>query len=62
MRYATTGDVKKYLKSNYTWNDKIKMLYNIISSLNTFHQEKLMHGDLHSGNILYFPYLFQAMI
>ncbi len=25
MRYAAEGDLKKYLKSNYTgWNDKIK--------------------------------------
>ena len=62
MRYAAKGDVKEYLKLNYTWNYKIKILYNIISCLNTFHQEKLMHGDLHSGNILYFPYLSQAMI
>jgi len=38
------------------------MLYNIISSLNTFHQERLVHSDLHSGNILYFDYLSQAII
>ena len=63
MRYAAEGDFKKYLKSNYTgWNDKIKKLYNIISSLNTLHQEKLIHCDLHSGNILYFPYLSETMI
>ena len=63
MRYSEEGDFKKYLKSSYRgWNDKIKILYNIISSLSTFHQEKLMHGDLHSGNILYFEYLSQAMI
>ena len=62
MRYASEGDFKKYLKSNYKgWNDKIKRLYDIISSLNTFHQEKLTHGDLHSGNILYFKYLSQAI-
>ena len=60
MRYAAEGDFKKYLKSNYTgWNNKIKKLYNIISSLNILHQEKLIHGDLHSGNILYFKYLSQ---
>src|SRR5688500_13552209 len=60
MRYATEGNFKKYLKlkSRYIrWNDKIKILYDIISSLNILHQEKLTHGDLHSGNILYFPYL-----
>ena len=63
MRYAAEGDFKKYLKSNYTgWNDKIKKLYNIISGLNTLHQEKLIHSDFHSGNILYFDYLSQAMI
>ena len=31
MRYSAGGDVKEYLKSNYTWNDKIKILYDIIS-------------------------------
>src|SRR5688572_28388120 len=63
MRYAFRGDFKKDLKSNGTiWNDKIKRLYDIISSLSTFHREKLTHGDLHSGNILYFDYLSQAMI
>ena len=63
MRYAAEGDFKKYLKSSYRgWNDRIKILYNIISGLNIFHKERLMHGDLHSGNILYFEYLSQAMI
>jgi len=63
MRYAAEGDFKKYLKSNYTgWNDKIKKLYNIISGLNTLHQEKLIHSDFHSGNILYFKYLSETMI
>ena len=63
MRYAAEGDFKKYLKSNYTgWNDKIEKLYNIISGLNIFHKESLIHNDLHSGNILYFEYLSEAMI
>src|SRR5215213_2421606 len=66
MRYAAEGDFKKYLKSNYArqkgWNNKIKKLYNIISGLNTLHQEKLIHSDFHSGNILYFEYLSEAMI
>ena len=63
MRYSDKGDFKKYLKSSYRgWNDRIKILYNIISGLNIFHKERLMHGDLHSGNILYFEYLSQAMI
>ena len=63
MRYSDEGDFKKYLKSSCRgWNDRIKILYNIISSLNIFHKEKLIHNDLHSGNILYFKYLSQAMI
>ena len=63
MRYSDKGDFKKYLKSSYRgWNGRIKILYNIISGLNIFHKERLMHKDLHSGNILYFPYLSQAMI
>ena len=63
MRYAVKGDFKEYLKSNYTgWNDKIEKLYNIISGLNTLHQENLIHSDFHSGNILYFDYLSETMI
>ena len=63
MRYAAEGDFKKYLKSNYTgWNDKINKLYNIILGLKTLHQEKLIHSDFHSGNILYFSYLSETMI
>src|SRR5206468_9211179 len=63
MRHTAEGDFKKYLKSNYTgWNDKIEKLYDIIKGLNTLHQEKLIHSDFHSGNILYFEYLSQAMI
>jgi serine/threonine protein kinase len=63
MRYSDEGDFKKYLKSSCRgWNDKIKILYNIISGLNIFHKESLIHNDLHSGNILYFEYLSEAMI
>src|SRR5215218_5329602 len=64
MRYAAEGDFKKYLKSNYArqkgWNDKIEKLFNIISGLNTLHQEKLIHSDFHSGNILYINYLSET--
>src|SRR4051812_6500356 len=63
MRYAKKGSFKNYIQSNYIkWNDKIQILYDLISGLSKFHQERLMHCDLHSGNILYFKYLPQAKI
>src|SRR5439155_17047991 len=47
---------------NLKWKDKIEILYNIISGLNNIHQEKLVHHDFHSGNILHFYWLPQKVM
>src|SRR5207247_3920847 len=56
MRYANDGSLTDYITKkfkNLEWRHKIEILYSIISGLNIIHQEKLVHRDLHSGNILH---------
>ena len=42
--------------------DKIRILYSIMAGLNIIHQEKLVHCDFHSGNILHSNRLPQKMM
>src|SRR5436853_115819 len=49
-------DLRKYLQQNHnqlTWKDRSKIAYEIISALSYIHDEKAIHRDLHSGNILF---------
>ncbi|GBC16197.2 kinase-like domain-containing protein [Rhizophagus irregularis DAOM 181602=DAOM 197198] len=48
-------DLRNYLKQNksLTWKERISIVSNIINSLYIIHNEKAIHRDLHSGNILY---------
>ncbi|PKY27030.1 kinase-like protein, partial [Rhizophagus irregularis] len=49
-------DLRKYLQQNHnqlTWKERINIAYEIIRSLSYIHDEKAIHRDLHSGNILY---------
>src|SRR5436305_345286 len=65
MRYANDGSLTDYITKdfkNLEWKDKIRILYSIISGLNIIHQEKLVHRDLHSGNILHSSRLPQKMM
>ena len=65
MRYANDGSLTDYITKdfkNLEWKDKIRILYSIISGLNIIHQEKLVHRDLHSGNILHSNRLPQKMM
>ncbi|POG80810.1 kinase-like domain-containing protein [Rhizophagus irregularis DAOM 181602=DAOM 197198] len=54
MDYANKGNLRGNLtgiiKNN--WNQKLYMLYEIISGLNEIHGNKLIHCDFHDGNIL----------
>ncbi|CAB4410626.1 unnamed protein product [Rhizophagus irregularis] len=56
MKYASNGDLHKYLQKNFTnitWNkQKLLILYDISKGLETIHNKKFMHRDFHSGNIL----------
>jgi serine/threonine protein kinase len=49
-------DLRSYLQQNHnhiTWKERIKIAYEIINALSYIHDEKAIHRDLHSGNILY---------
>src|SRR2546430_12592958 len=65
MRHANDGSLTDYITKefkNLKWTNKIRILYSIISGLNIIHQEKLVHRDFHSGNILHSDRLPQKMI
>ena len=65
MRYADNGSLGDYMTKSFKdlkWKDKIEILYRIISGLNNIHQEKLVHHDFHSGNILHFGWLDQGVM
>jgi serine/threonine protein kinase len=52
-------DLRKYLQQKHnqlTWDERIKITYYIIDSLNRIHKENAIHRDLHSKNILYDHY------
>ncbi|GBC17603.2 kinase-like domain-containing protein [Rhizophagus irregularis DAOM 181602=DAOM 197198] len=54
MDYANKGNLRENLTGivENNWNQKLLMLYEIISGLNKIHEEKLIHCDIHDGNIL----------
>src|SRR5947208_8751732 len=65
MRHANDGSLTDYITKdfkNLKWKDKIRILHSIISGLNIIHQEKLVHRDFHSGNILHSDNLPQKMM
>src|SRR5581483_2097855 len=49
-------DLRSYLLQNrnqVTWQAKIKIIFEIIKALCRIHDEKSLHRDLHSGNVLF---------
>ena len=49
-------NLREYLQQNHnqlTWNERIKITFEIIKALYYIHKENSIHRDLHSGNILY---------
>ncbi|RGB28788.1 kinase-like domain-containing protein [Rhizophagus diaphanus] len=49
-------DLRKYLQQNHkqlTWKDRMYIVDIITLALYRIHKEKVIHRDLHSGNILY---------
>src|SRR6266540_5551329 len=58
MKYAENGSLRKNLQNivKDKWVIKLRKLQDIISGLNTIHQQKLIHCDFHHGNILIQPY------
>ena len=56
MGYAKDGNLRNSLKKNNfnlnNWYNKLYVLGDIISGLDAIHESKLVHCDLHDGNIL----------
>ncbi|GBC07733.1 hypothetical protein RclHR1_07660009 [Rhizophagus clarus] len=54
MDYANKGNLRgnlaKIIENN--WNQRLFMLYEIISGLSEIHEKNLLHCDFHDGNIL----------
>jgi serine/threonine protein kinase len=53
-------DLRKYLQQNHdqlTWDERIKITYDIVHALDRIHKENAIHRDLHSKNILYSHYV-----
>ena len=49
-------NLRKYLQQNHnklTWKERIQIVENITLALERIHNEKAIHRDLHSGNILF---------
>src|SRR6266498_2019639 len=56
MKYYKLGSLKDYMKKifyNIKWIEKLKILKCILAGLNHLHNQKIIHRDFHSGNILY---------
>jgi serine/threonine protein kinase len=54
MQYANKGNLRGNLAKiiEYSWKEKLYMLYSIISGLKEIHKQNLIHCDFHDGNIL----------
>ncbi|GET04524.1 kinase-like domain-containing protein [Rhizophagus clarus] len=55
MEYSDGNSLKNYLKENFrnlTWPDKYKLAYQLVCAISYLHDNEIVHGDLHSNNIL----------
>ncbi|PKK69082.1 kinase-like protein [Rhizophagus irregularis] len=55
MEYADGGSLRDYLMNNFgklTWNDKYLMAHQLACAVSCLHNERIVHRNLHSDNIL----------
>ncbi|RIA96983.1 kinase-like domain-containing protein [Glomus cerebriforme] len=55
MEYADGGALHTYLRDNFhrlSWNDKYRLAIQLANAISCIHNEDIVHGDLHSYNIL----------
>ncbi|RHZ47031.1 hypothetical protein Glove_595g13 [Diversispora epigaea] len=55
LEYAKGGDLHHFLNKNFeekTWKEKAYFLRGIVKGIKKIHNKKILHRDLHSGNIL----------
>src|ERR1044071_6099146 len=56
MKYCQLGSLRNYLTKNFyniKWSEKLQILRIVIMGLEHLHDQKIIHRDFHSGNILY---------
>src|ERR1051325_11746531 len=56
LEYAKGGNFNDWINKNYTifnWINKLLTLSNIIDGLKDIHQQRMIHCDFHTGNILF---------
>ncbi len=55
MRYHENEDLYSYLDESQgmlCWRDIVEMLWEISGGINYIHENGLIHGNLHGGNVL----------
>jgi serine/threonine protein kinase len=55
LQYAKGGNYNDYISSNiinWAWKERLKELHDIIKGLKKIHENKIVHRDFHTGNIL----------
>ncbi|RHZ57529.1 hypothetical protein Glove_386g49 [Diversispora epigaea] len=55
LEYAKDGDLHYFLNKNFaimTWKKKLEFFINMVGGIKKIHDQKIIHRDLHSGNIL----------
>ncbi|RHZ47028.1 hypothetical protein Glove_595g7 [Diversispora epigaea] len=65
LDYAPNGDLNHFLRKNFkkvTWKKKLNLFRDIIIGIKLLHDKKIVHCDLHSGNILIITNDFKAVI
>ncbi|RHZ58761.1 hypothetical protein Glove_368g22 [Diversispora epigaea] len=65
LDYAPSGDLNHFLHKNFkkvTWKKKIDLFRDIIIGIKLLHDNKIIHCDLHSGNILIITNDFKAVL
>ena len=56
MKYYKLGSLKDYMTKKFfsiKWNEKLNILKYIAKGFDHIHNQKIIHRDFHSGNILY---------